>query len=130
MGHGAPAAGILCNELINLNPLLASVNVGQVGGIPLSRSSIIQQLSLLIGFLDWVGPSQPNSDLARSVKDIVMNVLDKTLNNTVPGANLDFDFHTDINEFFNFDLLDTFGWVRNETSGAHALNHEVVDFRI
>jgi len=98
---------------VNPNLVLANANLSECAGTAFTRSSIIQQLSLLIGFLEWVGPSQPNRDLARAVRGIVKNVLDQTLN-----ANTSLDLHTDMNEFFNFDLLDTFDWISNEASNA------------
>ncbi|KAH7153255.1 hypothetical protein EDB81DRAFT_946139 [Dactylonectria macrodidyma] len=48
MAYGAPGGGILCLEL--LRPTFRGIHPDSP---KLSRSSIIQQLSLLIGFLDW-----------------------------------------------------------------------------
>ncbi|KAH7133183.1 hypothetical protein B0J13DRAFT_678251 [Dactylonectria estremocensis] len=49
MAYGAPGGGILCLEL--LRPTFRGIHPDSP---KLSRSSIIQQLSLLIGFLDWI----------------------------------------------------------------------------
>lgn len=80
---------------------------------------MIQKLSLLIGFLDWVQPTAPNSDLCYKVKTIMNHVLEEALElkEAVPGGPnfLEEDFwdpSLDPNEFFNFDLLDTFDWLR------------------
>ncbi|POS69808.1 hypothetical protein DHEL01_v211797 [Diaporthe helianthi] len=113
MAFAAPSGGVLCNEL--LNPSLQHTPVPGV-----TRSGIIQQLSLLSGFLDWVSPSAPNGDLCSSCKAVIQHVLDYALN--VPPAepliaapenafdfNLDFSSDIDaINGHFNFDLLNTF----------------------
>jgi hypothetical protein len=114
MAFAAPSGGVLCNEL--LKPSLQRTPVQGV-----TRSGIIQQLSLLSGFLDWVSPSAPNGDLCSSCKAVIQHVLDYALNappaepsGTAPEGALDFnidDFSSDIdaiNGYFNFDLLNTF----------------------
>lgn len=47
-----------------------------------SRSSIIQQLSVFVTFLDWVYPSCQSSDadLCKQCRDAVQRVLDHVLN--------------------------------------------------
>ncbi|RYP53083.1 hypothetical protein DL768_001860 [Monosporascus sp. mg162] len=112
MGYAVPAGGILSMEL--LRPTLPN---GQHSDPRISRSSIIQKLSLLVGFLDWVNPSAPNGDLCSECKSVIQRVLDQTLNNT--SSTNDFadgmepagwDLPTQLD--FNFDLLDTFDWLR------------------
>ncbi|RYP42226.1 hypothetical protein DL767_000390 [Monosporascus sp. MG133] len=112
MGYAAPAGGILSMEL--LRPTLPN---GQHSDPRISRSSIIQKLSLLVGFLDWVNPSAPNGDLCSECKSVIQRVLDQTLNNTsstnevadgMESAGWDLPTQLD----FNFDLLDTFDWLR------------------
>jgi hypothetical protein len=108
MGHGAPAGGILCKELQKpsfrgAHPLDAQI----------TRSSIIQKLSLLVGFLDWVDPLAPNADLCKDCKTVIQLVLDEALNDSPPsGADqLDFEFP---GLDFNFDLMDSFDWLSAE----------------
>lgn len=118
MAYAAPAGGILCNEL--LKPVSYPDPSTEV-----TRSGIVQQLSLLIGFFEWVSPGAPNADLCMSCKVVIQHVLDQTLNeplvnvpNTdVANSGLDYglDFGPDMGGFFNFDLLDTFQWSRPET---------------
>lgn len=109
MAFGAPAGGILCLEL--LRPSFRGTHPKDPR---LSRSAIIQQLSLLIGFLDWVRPPAPNADLCADCKTIIQGVLDHHLNaGTDNGGalqSLDWDFANAPG--FNFDLLDTFDWLR------------------
>ena len=83
------------------------------------RSSVIQQLSLLVGFLDWVSPAAPNGDLCSDVKKVVRHVLDQTLNSPGPDKADGVDsmgYLADMNDFFNFELLDTFDWLRPDAS--------------
>ncbi|OAQ78064.1 N-terminal binuclear Zn cluster-containing protein [Purpureocillium lilacinum] len=106
MGYAAPAGGVLCLELLRGS-----------GPSMSRRSSVIQQLSLLVGFLDWVGPAAPNGDLCSDVKKVVRHVLDQTLNS--PGLDKadgvdSMGSLADMNDFFNFELLDTFDWLRPE----------------
>jgi hypothetical protein len=114
MAFGVPAGGILCQEL--LKPTLHN-------DARITRSSLIQKLSLLVGFLDWIKPNAPNGDLCGACKIIIKHVLDQALNAPAPGygsapggagLGFDWDFTTQVD--FDFDLLDTFGWTRSEAS--------------
>lgn len=127
MAYAAPAGGILCNELLKPMP-------NPTPAPDVTKSGIIQQLSLLAGFLDWVSPGAPNGDLCRSCKAVIQHVLDQALNgvptNPSDGARGDhgFDFNTDFGAdmygFFNFDLLDTFDWLRPEMPSSQQ-SHQI-----
>ncbi|KIL86502.1 hypothetical protein FAVG1_10332 [Fusarium avenaceum] len=81
MAFAAPGGGILCLEL--LRPTFR----GTHPDCPkLSRSAIIQKLSLLIGFLDWVRPPAPNADLCADCKAVIQGVLDHNLNAPIAGG--------------------------------------------
>ncbi|KAJ0317683.1 hypothetical protein COL5a_011048 [Colletotrichum fioriniae] len=127
MAYAAPGGGILCMEL--LKPTLHGGHHPQNPQV--SRSSIIQKLSLLVGFLDWVSPTAPNGDLCADCKVIIQRVLDQALNSHAASASsavdgrlsgamldipMDWDFSTQLD--FNFDLLDTFDWLRPEVSSS------------
>ncbi|KAK5625304.1 hypothetical protein RRF57_001020 [Xylaria bambusicola] len=92
----------------------------------ITRSSLIQKLSLLVGFLDWVKPTAPNGDQCSKCKTIIKHVLDQALNpsppgyETVPGAAYDLSFTTQVD--FDFDLLNTFDWARSEPSWSQQTN--------
>ncbi|KAI1349005.1 hypothetical protein F5Y01DRAFT_195136 [Xylaria sp. FL0043] len=111
IAFGVPAGGILCQEL--LKPTLHN-------DPRITRSSLIQKLSLLVGFLDWIKPTAPNGNQCGKCKTIIKHVLDQALNapapgyESAPGAAFDWDFTTQVD--FDFDLLDTFGWTRSEPS--------------
>jgi len=120
MSYAAPASGILCMELLKpisggANTVATSSSTSQYTGA-VSRSTIIQNLSLLIGFLDWIRPTAPNGNLCQTVKEVIQRVLDKSLNPAAQGddamAGWEPDFSAEINDFFTFDLLDTFDWLR------------------
>ncbi|KAK8038662.1 FAD dependent oxidoreductase superfamily [Apiospora rasikravindrae] len=117
MGYGAPAGGVLCMEL--LNPTLQGAHPKNA---EISRSAIIQKLSLLVGFFEWVSPSAPNAALCENALVTIKHVLDATLNidptaaaaagGQAGMANMDWNFSTQVD--FNFDLLDTFDWLRTD----------------
>ncbi|KAF7551269.1 hypothetical protein G7Z17_g5125 [Cylindrodendrum hubeiense] len=107
MAYAAPGGGILCLEL--LRPTFHGIHPESP---KLSRSSIIQQLSLLIGFLDWVRPSAPNADLCADCKAIIQGVLDHNLNVAGGEGALETLDWEGLQLDFNFDLLDTFDWLR------------------
>ncbi|KAI1149454.1 hypothetical protein F4825DRAFT_464094 [Nemania diffusa] len=117
MAFGVAAGGILCQEL--LKPTLHN-------DPKITRSSLIQKLSLLVGFLDWIRPTAPNGELCGKCKTIIKHVLDQALNaptpgyGSAPGAALDWDFTTQVD--LDFDLLDTFGWARSEPSLSQQIN--------
>ncbi|KAJ6442613.1 fungal specific transcription factor [Purpureocillium lavendulum] len=112
IGYAAPAGGVLCLDLLRGS-----------GASMSRRSSVIQQLSLLVGFLDWVSPAAPNGDLCSDVKKVVRHVLDQTLNSPGPDKADGVDsmgYLADMNDFFNFELLDTFDWLRPDASEREA----------
>jgi hypothetical protein len=129
MAFGVPAGGILCQELLQPTPHADA---------RITRSSLIQKLSLLVGFLDWIKPTAPNGDLCGNCKTIIKHVLDQALNAAPPGYEsagpgggdgcgnggggmaFDWDFNTQVD--FDFDLLDTFGWTRSEFSLSQQTN--------
>ncbi|CAM1502487.1 Fc.00g044710.m01.CDS01 [Cosmosporella sp. VM-42] len=113
MSYAAPAGGIMCMELLEQSQAHISVRAG------LKRSLIVQKLSLLVGFLDWVRSSAPNGDLCSKVKSVIRHVLEETLETVqvLPGGQFDlgvdnWEESLDLDEFFNFDLMDTFDWLR------------------
>ncbi|KAM0571309.1 hypothetical protein ACHAP9_003410 [Verticillium nonalfalfae] len=115
MAFAAPGGGILCLEL--LKPTLHGTHPSNPS---IDRSRIVQKLSLLVGFLEWVGDEAPNGNLCAHCRALVQHVLDQTLNpppEGAPGLEMaDFDFSTQAD--FNFELLDTFDWLRPENMPA------------
>ncbi|KAJ6788632.1 hypothetical protein PWT90_09442 [Aphanocladium album] len=114
MGYAAPAAGVLCSDL--LRPRAESA----AWAADTSRAEVIQMLCLLCGFLDWMKPLAPNRDLNSSVRRVIQRVLDETLNFSgsalEPVADtVDWGAEMEINmNDFGFDLLGTFDWMLPE----------------
>ncbi|KAK9423703.1 putative Zn(2)-C6 fungal-type domain-containing protein [Seiridium unicorne] len=108
MGYGAAAGGVLCMEL--LSPTIQEIHPPPSQP---TRSSIIQNLSLLIGFLDWIKPSAPNGHLCHKAKTTIQQVLDYVLNaddhtELTPG-----DFCEDFSTTYNFQInpWTSFDWL-------------------
>ena len=126
MGYAVPAGGILSMELLKPSPLVTQPHSGPNPQVPrVSRSSIVQKLSLLVGFLDWVNPSAPNGDLCSECKSVIQRVLDQTLNVapadgfTAPDPLDGWDFSSTQLDF-NFDLLDTYDWLRPDVQSSQS----------
>ncbi|KAF3059630.1 putative fungal specific transcription factor protein [Daldinia childiae] len=119
MAYAVPAGGILCLELLKPTLHLRPHNDSRI-----TRSNIIQKLSLLVAFLDWVSPSAPNGDLCNDAKSVIQRVLDQTLNAASsiyePPAVFQWDSSTQLD--FNFDLLDTFDWIRPDFPSSQQSN--------
>ncbi|KAM3544110.1 hypothetical protein ARSEF1564_002977 [Beauveria bassiana] len=105
LSYGAPAAGILCQEALGTGEHSKEPNI--------SRATIIQQLSLLVGFFDWVRPSAPNAKFCGNCKAIIQQVLDQCLNTSAETSVPTFPVW-DLGDQpdFNFELMDTFDWLR------------------
>ncbi|KAL6855627.1 fungal-specific transcription factor domain-containing protein [Trichoderma novae-zelandiae] len=110
----APAGGILCMEL------LRGTTHGALSPAA-TKAVVVEKLGMLAAFLDWVGPGSPNYDICSGVKRVVRRVLEQALEMPVQTNLLDGgghwsmeDWSPDLNSFFNFDLLDTFEWLRPE----------------
>lgn len=108
VAYAAPGGGILCQEL--LRPTFFGVHPLNPA---LSRSSIVQQLSMLVGFLNWVGPGSPNRVMCRDCETVIQRVLDEHLNaSRTENANLGPlgpGFPRSLG--FRFELLNTFEWL-------------------
>ena len=84
MCWGVPSSGVLCVEL--LKQMKAPPGTPYVPILP--RSEIVQNLSLLIGFLEWVRPAAGNYKLCGRMRQIIKRILDQILNPT-PQASQD-----------------------------------------
>jgi hypothetical protein len=71
MSYGIPSIGILCAEL------LKQVKHPEEVDIKLPISEIVQNLSLMVAFLDWIKPSAGNYKLCRPLARVVRRVLDQ-----------------------------------------------------
>ncbi|KAH8123835.1 hypothetical protein LI328DRAFT_125211 [Trichoderma asperelloides] len=114
MEYAGPPGGILCMELLRTSSGAAeSPTTAKI-----TKSMIIKQLTLLVGFLEWIGPSTPSAHLCNSIRTVVERVIEQALNPTPnPAPQQEFEMAWDTNlpedmNDFNFGLLDTFDWLR------------------
>ncbi|QYS95345.1 Zn(2)-C6 fungal-type domain-containing protein [Trichoderma simmonsii] len=102
IGYALPAAVVLCRCLIETE---------SHGCFTPSISSIIQQLSLLGAFLDWLLVKVPCTEHSYRAKDLIFRVLDRALN---PKSNIINRSATDstVEKVCLDDLtdIDTFSW--------------------
>jgi len=71
MGFGMPAVGVLCNAL------LQQVKHPEKMDFRLPCSEVVQNLSLMIGFLNWIKPKAGNYKLCRRMAIVIKRVLDQ-----------------------------------------------------
>ncbi|KAL6903946.1 hypothetical protein GGI43DRAFT_421463 [Trichoderma evansii] len=113
MEYAGPAGGILCMELLRTSSAAESPTTANI-----TKSMIIKQLTLLVGFLEWIGPSTPGAHLCNSIRTVVERVIEQALNptpNPVPQQEFEMAWDTNLPEDmndFNFGLLDTFDWLK------------------
>jgi hypothetical protein len=93
--YGIPCAGVICVELLKKNKPAQQCN-------GFSRSDAIQKLTLFIGFLEWVRPTDGNYKLAGRLKKVVRNVLDHVLEPPPPEDSSS----TDNNQVYDPTLLE------------------------
>ncbi|CZR70092.1 uncharacterized protein PAC_19993 [Phialocephala subalpina] len=73
MSYGIPCIGILCTEF------LKQVKNPNEVEVKLPCSEIVQNLSMIIGFLDWVRPAAGNYKLCCRMSRVIRRVLDHIL---------------------------------------------------
>jgi hypothetical protein len=71
MSYGMPCMGILCTEF------LKQVRNPNEVEVKLPSSEIVQNLSMIIGFLDWVRPAAGNYKLCCRMSRVIRRVLDQ-----------------------------------------------------
>ncbi|KAF5981912.1 transcription factor [Fusarium coicis] len=118
MGYATLAGAVLCMELIDPTPVTMPAHDSIIAGETYSRSSIIQQLSLLLGYLKTSCASQTHCSVAHNVQGVIKKVLDHILNNstvTQPVAEAEgIDFAGSWDHFSYLSALDNFDWLMGE----------------
>jgi hypothetical protein len=71
MSYGMPSIGILCTAL------LRQVKHPEKIEVKLPVSEIVQNLSLMISFLDWIRPTAGNYKLCRPLSRVIRRVHDQ-----------------------------------------------------
>ncbi|KAM3077180.1 hypothetical protein ACMFMG_003356 [Clarireedia jacksonii] len=79
MCWGVPSSGVLCVEVLKQ---MKSPSASE--GLRIPKSEIVQNLSLLIGFLEWIRPGAGNYALCGRMSKLVKRILDQILNGS-PG---------------------------------------------
>jgi hypothetical protein len=109
MCYGMPSAGILCTEL------LKQVRQPNEVDVKLPTSEVVQNLSLMIGFLEWIRPTAGNYKLCQRMSRVIRRVLDQVF---APGENQSAQNNeitpaedTSSTDFVSFDDLDDFEWL-------------------
>lgn len=82
MCRGIPSSGVLCVELLKQT----KHPQGTQHMLRIPRSETVQNLSLLIGFLEWIKPSAGNYQLCRRMRQIIKRILDQILDPTPPRS--------------------------------------------
>ncbi|EHK26965.1 uncharacterized protein TRIVIDRAFT_140473 [Trichoderma virens Gv29-8] len=118
MAFATPSGGILCMEL--LNPTFKGSHPKNPS---ITRSNIIQQLSLLIGFLEWIDPSRPNSDLCATTSAVMRRVLDHVLNTANENMSWRPEAMDNMQLDFSFELFDTFDWMKHDVMTNPAMGN-------
>ncbi|KAL7948702.1 N-terminal binuclear Zn cluster-containing/DNA binding domain-containing protein [Trichoderma barbatum] len=119
MAFATPSGGILCMEL--LHPTFKGSHPKDPS---ITRSNIIQQLSLLIGFLEWIDPSRPNSNMCVTTSVVMRRVLDHVLNSASESISWRPEALDDMQPWqpdFTFELFDTFDWMRHDVMANHVM---------
>ncbi|KAF4637582.1 hypothetical protein G7Y89_g494 [Cudoniella acicularis] len=110
--HGIPSAGVIC-----VNLLKSQTSNQPYSGF--SRSDAIQKLTLFIGFLEWIRPTDGNYKLAGRLRKVIRGVLDHVLEPPAAGsgASLSIDTHFDpmlspVSNLNDMDWLNTIDWTQ------------------
>ncbi|TVY78535.1 hypothetical protein LSUE1_G005182 [Lachnellula suecica] len=73
MCYGMPSTGILCASLLKQAQHPQSVTAAE----RLPTAEVVQSLSLMIGFLEWIKPSAGNYKLCRRISKVIRSVLEQ-----------------------------------------------------
>ena len=73
MCYGIPASGVICVEQLKQTKQPRGTH------LMLPRSEVIQNLSMLVGFLEWVRPTAANKELCGKMSAVIKRILDKVL---------------------------------------------------
>jgi len=81
MRYGIPSAGVLCVEL--LKSAMGAPGT-QAQPVHFSCSEVVQSLTMFVGFLDWIRPSDGNYRLCRRLRQVIKGILDRVLDSKLP----------------------------------------------
>jgi hypothetical protein len=110
MCYGMPSIGILCVELLKQVKQPSQIEV------KLPVSDIVQNLSLLISFLEWVCPTAGNYKLCRPLSRVIRRVLDQLFEPASVEAPLENESTQQVdmlNDAWPLDDLDDLDWLNS-----------------
>jgi len=81
MRYGIPSAGVLCVELLKSAKGAPGT---QAQAVHFSRSEVVQSLTMFLGFLDWIRPSDGNYRLCQRLRQVIKGILGCVLDSTSP----------------------------------------------
>lgn len=119
MCYGMPSTGILCTQLLKQTQYPEQFDPS----VKLSRSEVVQNLSLMVGFLEWIRPSAGNYRLCQRMAKAIKKVLDQVFEPTieiesVTGGEADSDImqadESWIDELNDWDWLNSIDWSRGQ----------------
>ncbi|KAL5318186.1 hypothetical protein ACEPPN_013245 [Leptodophora sp. 'Broadleaf-Isolate-01'] len=89
LSYGIPCAGILCLELLRASNLAPPIPATEAMPIPtpvqLSRSEVVQTLTMFIAFLSWIRPTDNNVQLCGKFKKVVKRIIDTAIDAPRPS---------------------------------------------
>lgn len=113
MCYGMPSTGILCAELLKYFKHLGRTDV------ELPVSEVVQNLSFMIGFLEWIQPGEGNYKLCRRMSEIIRKILDQMFEPAGREENPQGNQEEllagipDNSNFWNLEGLDDFDWLNS-----------------
>lgn len=116
-GYASLAGAVLCKELMHSDPVSMATDEIIILGEDYSRSSIIQQLSLLVGYLSSSVAASSRGSVAPNIRGIIKKVLDHILNargSQTPTGLGNFDFETDWDMFVEYNPIDDVNWLAGD----------------
>ncbi|EED23993.1 FAD dependent oxidoreductase superfamily [Talaromyces stipitatus ATCC 10500] len=91
VSYGMPCAGILCIELLracNLAPPSPATDSSMTAAVhslvQVSRSEVVQNLTMFGAVLDWIRPTNNNAQLSRKFKKVLQRIIDTVFDSLGP----------------------------------------------
>jgi hypothetical protein len=106
--YGIPSIGVICVELLRQA-------AGQ-NNLQFSRPDAIQKLTMFLGILDWVRPTNGNHLLVGKLKNVIQKTLDHALDpsqkDTSRNGYMDIPIDPMLAPFGAMDWLNTVDWMQ------------------
>ena len=111
MSYGMPSIGLLCTQL------LKQVKHPEQAEIKLPISEIVQNLSLMISFLEWIRPTAGSYKLCQPLSKVIRRVIDQLLEPASANVDVQHDQSMPQNGFeenvWPLDGMDDLDWLNS-----------------